>query len=155
MIKKSLIFLLVAVMLLSACSAQGSADDDKAAILAVMKEYAASLDASDVDRWGSLWTENGVQMPPGAPVNVGKAKIVSGLAGAMESFAFSGMEIDNDEMEVAGDWAYARGQYTVTYVPHDGSDPIFVDGKYMTIFQKQEDGTWKIHRDIFNSNVSP
>ena len=153
MLRKSMFILTIMLLLLTACAPKESVEDDKAAILAVMKEYAASLDASDVGRWGSLWTENGVQMPPGAPVNVGKAKIVSGLEGAMEAFAFSGMEIENDELEVAGDWAYARGLYTVTYVPHDGSEPIFVDGKYMTIFQRQEDGSWKIHRDIFNSNV--
>ena len=155
MLGKSLFFVIVISLLLSACSGQGAAADVESEILAMMDQYGASLEANDVETWSSLWTEDGVQMPPGAPNNVGRSTIVSGLEGALELFAFSDMEINLDELEVAGDWAYARGTYTVTYLPHDGSDPIFVDGKYLSIYERQEDGAWKMHRDIFNSNVSP
>ena len=31
----------------------------------------------------------------------------------------------------------------------------FVDGKYLTIFKRQPDGSWKAYRDCFNSNNSP
>jgi ketosteroid isomerase-like protein len=37
--------------------------------------------------------------------------------------------------------------------PKQGGKTIPIDGKYMTILAKQSDGFWKIHRDIFNSNV--
>jgi ketosteroid isomerase-like protein len=36
-----------------------------------------------------------------------------------------------------------------------GGRPISIDGKYMTILERQADGSWKIHRDIFNSNTAP
>ncbi len=35
----------------------------------------------------------------------------------------------------------------------EGGEAVTVDGKYMTILQRQPDGSWKIHRDIVNSNV--
>jgi ketosteroid isomerase-like protein len=35
----------------------------------------------------------------------------------------------------------------------DGGEPIPYDGKFLTIFKRQSDGSWKIHRDIYNSNV--
>jgi uncharacterized protein (TIGR02246 family) len=151
MIKK-FAFLLFFALVLSACSPAESTADVEAAVKAAFQEYGASLEAGDADRWGALWTEDGVQMPPGVPANVGKEKIVSGLRAEMEIFAFSDMEISNEEVQVAGDWAYARGTYVLTVSPKDGSDPIFVDGKYMSIFQKQADGSWKLYRDIFNDN---
>lgn len=43
--------------------------------------------------------------------------------------------------------------YSFTFLPEDGSKPILVDGKYMSIFQKQSDGSWKLYQDIFNSNT--
>lgn len=43
--------------------------------------------------------------------------------------------------------------YSFTFLPEDGSEPILVDGKYMSIFQKQSDGSWKLYQDIFNSNT--
>lgn len=154
MVKKSLLLILLATIL-AACSAAESADDVEAAVEAAFQEYAASLEAGDADRWAALWTEDGVQMPPGARVNQGKETILTGLRGALGAFSFSDMQINVQEVQTAGNWAYARGLYTVTYLPHDGSDPIPIDGKFMSIFQKQDDGTWKLHRDIFNSNVGP
>ena len=116
-------------------------------------EYGASLGAGDAERWIALWTEDGVQLPPGAPPNVGRDAIYASIKAALEQFAFEDMEIDVEEVLVADDLAIARGMYTVTYVPHDGSALIPVDGKYTSTFQRQPDGSWKLYRDIFNSNV--
>jgi uncharacterized protein (TIGR02246 family) len=126
-----------------------------AEIEAAFTEYGASLGEGDAERWIQLWTEDGVQSPPGAPPNVGRDTIFTSISAAMEAFAFENMQIDIEEVLVAGDLAIARGLYTVTYVPHDGSAPIPVDGKYTSTFQRQPDGSWKLYRDIFNSNVPP
>ena len=29
------------------------------------------------------------------------------------------------------------------------------EGKYVVVWKKQEDGSWKLHRDIWNSNLMP
>jgi uncharacterized protein (TIGR02246 family) len=116
-------------------------------------EYGTSLGAGDAERWIALWTADGVQLPPGAPPNIGREAIFANINAALAQFAFEEMAIDIDEVLVAGDLAIARGMYTVTYVPHDGSAPIPVDGKYTSTFQRQPDGNWKLYRDIFNSNV--
>lgn len=49
-----------------------------------------------------------------------------------------------------GDWAFSRGNYTATQTVQGNT--VEVDGKFMTIFRRQDDGQWKIYRDIFNSN---
>ena len=54
---------------------------------------------------------------------------------------------------MAGDWAYIRGTYKATLQPKQGGEPVLIDGKYMSILAKQPDGSWKLHRDAFNSNV--
>lgn len=51
--------------------------------------------------------------------------------------------------------AFARGTYSVKRTPVAGGETVETDGKYMTIFKRQADGSWKIYRDIFNSNVPP
>ncbi|MCW5844143.1 MAG: SgcJ/EcaC family oxidoreductase [Caldilinea sp.] len=126
-----------------------------AEIDALFTEYGDSLAADDAERWIQLWVEDGVQLPPNAPPNVGRDVIFASISGAMEHYAYRDMDIQVDEVLVAGDLAIARGMYTVSLVPRDGSDSILVDGKYTTTFQRQADGTWKIYRDIFNSNVPP
>lgn len=123
------------------------------AVEGIWEEYAASLNAGDLDRWLSLWTEDGIQMPPDEPPVVGKEQIRVRNQAFLDQFTFD-MSITNAEVGAAGDWAYARGIYKATLTPKEGGAPISIDGKYMTILKRQSDGSWRIHRDIFNSNVA-
>ncbi|HEV8453626.1 MAG TPA: nuclear transport factor 2 family protein [Gemmatimonadales bacterium] len=123
-----------------------------AAVNEIWKEYSASLNAGDLDRWLALWTEDGVQMPPDEPVVVGKERIRARNRAVLDRFAFD-IGITNQEVRTAGDLAVARGTYTATLTPKQGGGGIPIDGKFMTILVRQPDGGWKIHRDIFNSNV--
>jgi ketosteroid isomerase-like protein len=74
--------------------------------------------------------------------------------GALDLFVVD-IQITNEEVGVNGNLAFSRGNYVATFSPKDGAQPIPVDGKFMTILKKQPDGSWKIHRDMFNSNVAP
>lgn len=138
------------------CSTQQATDDEAvaAAVEQIWDRYSSSLNSGDIDAWVALWTEDGVQMPPDSPPVVGKESIRQRNGAVLDQFSFE-MSITNQEVEAAGDWAYARGTYTATLTPRGGGEPVLIDGKYMTILQRQPDGSWKIHRDIFNSNVPP
>ncbi len=141
-------------LLLAGCSSQevGDLEADTAAVNDIWNQYSSSLSSGDLDRWMSLWTEGGVQMPPGEPPVIGKDQIRARIKGLLDQFTFN-MGIINEEVGVARDWAFARGTYGATLTPKEGGEAIVVDGKYMTILQRQPDGSWKIYRDIFNSNV--
>ncbi|HEU4682596.1 MAG TPA: nuclear transport factor 2 family protein, partial [Gemmatimonadales bacterium] len=110
--------------------------------------------AGDIDRWVALWTEDGIQMPPDEPAVVGKERIRARNQHVLDQFTFD-IGITNEESRTAGDWGFARGTYKATLTPKKGRKSIPINGKYMTILARQGDGSWKIHRDIFNSNVQP
>ena len=128
--------------------------NEETAVAALWEEYSASLNAGDLDRWLSLWTEDGVQMPPDEPSVVGKQSIRVRNQSVLDAFTFD-ITITNQEVVAVGDLAYSRGVYEATLTPKQGGETISIDGKYMTILRRQSDGSWKIHRDIFNSNVAP
>ncbi len=142
------------ILLLAACASQERPDLEgvTAAVNDIWTQYSSSLNSGDIDLWMSLWTEGGVQMPPGEPSVIGKDQIRARNKAVLDRFTFN-IGITNEEVGVAGDWAFARGTYKLTLTPKAGGEAIVVDGKYMTILQRQPDGSWKIHRDIFNSNV--
>ena len=124
------------------------------AIPIIFKSYAASLMASDPDRWISNWTEDCVQMPPGGPINVGKQMLYKSLCDWFGENTASDYKIFDDmEIQEAGDWAYAHGQFAYRLIPKDGSSPYKYEGKFLSIFKRQSDGEWKLHRDCFNSNT--
>ncbi len=63
------------------------------------------------------------------------------------------MSVTPMEIVVTGPWAYSRGVYTQDMKAKSTGKIIHVDGKFLTILKQQDDGSWKIFRDCFNSNV--
>jgi ketosteroid isomerase-like protein len=59
-------------------------------------------------------------------------------------------QLDTREVEGHGDTAIEVGAYTL----FGEGDQALDNGKYIVIWKK-EDGQWKLHRDIFNSNLPP
>ena len=60
-----------------------------------------------------------------------------------------------DKVDVAksGDLGYSQGAYTMTYSSLKGKRVVTEKGKYVTIFKKQADGSWKNVADIFNADA--
>ncbi|UCE14590.1 MAG: nuclear transport factor 2 family protein [Candidatus Heimdallarchaeota archaeon] len=115
------------------------------------KEYASSVVAGDIDRWISLWVDDGIQMPPDAPPNIGIEMIRTSAKNMMENMPASKMVINSEEVREVGDWGFSRGNYWFETGPE--GETVRVNGKFLTIWEKQDDGSWKIARDIFNFNA--
>ncbi len=131
-----------------------SAQSDVAAINGIWELYTKAVNRGDVDLWISLWDEKGIQMPPDAPANVGKAQIRSVVANRWPQLNIQ-IAITSEETWVAGNLAFSRGTFTRSVTPKAGGNTAVFDGKYLTVLRKQTDGSWKIFRDIFNSNAPP
>ncbi len=114
---------------------------DEAAILEIWSTYSTARVAGDAETWLGLWDEEGIRMPPGRPA-VDFATFAPGTPARFENGPES-MRIDPEEVVVMGDWAFSRGTYTVNES---------YEGKFLTIFRRQDDGSWGIYRDAFNSN---
>ncbi|SNS44793.1 YybH family protein [Tropicimonas sediminicola] len=127
------------------------ADDaaDEAAIKGLWQTYSTARVDADAETWLSLWDAEGIQMPPGIPAR-GFDVLQESVPKAFVPGAVTAMEIDPIDIEIAGDWAFSRGVYSSTRM-RDGQE-MELDGKFLTILKRQDDGTWKIYRDCFNSN---
>lgn len=151
-----IIALLVPVLCLAGCASDPPAAQggDEAAIKAVFERYVSTLVHNDADGWMALWDEGGVQLPPNESMHVGKAAIRdANYDGIKMNTAKMEMFIDTQEVLVFKDgYAVARGVYGWKMTPLDGGAVMDYDGKFMTIFRKQADGSWRIFRDCFNSN---
>ena len=135
----------------------GNANTDEEAIKAVLNQYEVTLNNGDFDSWISLWTDNGVQLPPNTPLRTGKAKITEKSKPTFDKMYFDIKITSIDEVRVFGNIGLTTCQYHVTLTPKDGGEKIIgePDGKALTLYEKQPDGTWKISYDCFNSNVPP
>ena len=60
--------------------------------------------------------------------------------------------IELDEINVLGDFAFARGRYTCDYTVEYAQPRT--DGKFLSILKRQKDDSWKFYIDCFNSNLT-
>ena len=127
---------------------------DIAAIEEIWDNYVLGMKTGDLDLWMSLYTDDVVKMLPDEPAVFGKEDLRASMKPLFDNFTFE-IDIYNEEVQVAGDWAFSRGTCTVCLTPKAGGEPLYMDAKYLTIFKRQADGSWKIYIDCFNSNVPP
>ena len=127
-------------------------ETDIAALREILNKYAATCNTGDLDGWLSLWSDDGIQMYPGAPSRVGKEEIRAGMKPAFDQFIMK-IELTSEmEARASGNLGFARGTYTLSMIPKTGGEMSEFDGKYLTVLEKRSDGSWKIFRDCFNSN---
>jgi uncharacterized protein (TIGR02246 family) len=113
-------------------------------------DFAAAANAGDPERWISLWTDDAVQMPPGAPRRVGKEQIRRGMQPLFDRFKTNHMSVHTEEVRIPGDWAYTHGTYEFEITPKEGGATKSYSGKFLSILDKQVDGSWKIAIDCHN-----
>ena len=58
----------------------------------------------------------------------------------------------SEDVILSGDIAVESGSNEMTMTPAGGK-PMTDKGKYVTTWKRQTDGSWKIVRDIMNSNL--
>jgi uncharacterized protein (TIGR02246 family) len=148
---------MVAVLTLAGCAEPPKASPpppadtraaDEAAIHAAVKEWSASAQAKDADKFASFYAEDAVILLEDAPDISGKAAIREALGGMMQDPNFS-LTFEPTKVVAArsGDLAYETGTYALTL-----SDPkkkaSTEKGHYVVVWQKGADGTWKVARDV-------
>ena len=126
---------------------------DIKAINALGNQYAAAVNSGDAAAVAATYADDGIEMPPNEAALEGKQAIQASYEAMFKENAVK-CTLTLLETQVAGDWAYGRGNYTLTVTPKSGK-AIEESGKYLSIVKRQPDGSWKTYRDIYNSNEPP
>ncbi len=117
----------------------------------VRAAHVAAVNAGDVAGWVDAFADDGVQMPPNYQTMRGKDMIRAWAQGFLSAFQAE-FTLHVEEVQIADHWAFERGTYAITLRPGAGEGTIHDNGKHITIYQQQRDGTWLIARDIWNSD---
>ncbi len=151
--KKIMLQLFALALMVTACQVPAPevvqlSDEDVASIKQVSQTL-VKANQVDWDAWIDVFTEDAVRMPPNITIIEGREAI---RARAEASQPFTSFTVTPLEIDGLGDLAFARGTFTSTRAPED-ADPITESGKFIQILRKQPDGSWRIFRDIWNSDL--
>ncbi len=125
---------------------------DVAAIETLRADFVTAYNAEDVDKLLNLFTADAVRMPPDEPALSGTEELRGYFSSRFE-LADIEVSIATDETEIAGDWAFARGNFGVAVTSAAGGEPVEYTGKWINIMQRQADGSWKMSHNIYNNDV--
>jgi uncharacterized protein (TIGR02246 family) len=133
-------------------SAGGDVATIRSAIEASDKKMIDGFNAGDAAALASLYGDDAVSYSANSEPMVGKDAILKGMQAMLASAKFSGVSAHTDTVIVMGDLAIEFGGYAGTMTPPKG--PAAQDhGRFMNLWKRQADGSWKIFRDISNSSV--
>ncbi len=130
-----------------------STEADGEALRALIRQFDADFKAGNLDGVIALYADDAVQMPPNSPIVIGKDSLRSGYEGFLEA---NTVEISStvEDIQVSGDWAFLRLSFTDSITPKDGGDTTTGGGKWVLIFERQADRSWRIATEIWHSDAA-
>ena len=145
--------------LLLGCSQPQPAPDTRAADEAAIREadiaWSKAAAAKQLDATLSYYSEDASMLPPNAPIATGKETFRKVWA---QLFEIPGFSVSWQPVKVeaarSGDLGYSHGTYEMTMNDPKGN-PVTDRGKYVAVWKKQADKSWKAMADMFNSDLPP
>jgi ketosteroid isomerase-like protein len=126
-----------------------SLDSVKTAIAASNAVFSASFPAGDSAAFTNCYTTDGCIMVTNMPRMCGAQAIRSFFSGGYQ-MGVRGVTLTTEEVIGGKEGVVETGKYEMFMADNVSADK----GKYMVLW-KEENGKWKMHRDIWNSDGPP
>jgi len=125
---------------------------DVEALKAMNDEWYFLYNDGDFEKLVSFYyAEDAVQMPDNKPIIKGREAILADYKKTREKYVLRCNRRIAKDVRVSGNMAMVRGNDIGNNTSKDDLT-IFYDMKWVAIFERQPDGTWKCICDIGNSN---
>jgi ketosteroid isomerase-like protein len=133
------------------CSGSDAADAQ--AVKARSEAWNKDAAAKDAVKFATYYADDATVMIPNEPIFRGMDSIKAVLTPMMQDPNFA-LSFTASKIEASGILVYSEGTYSRTTTGRDGK-PFVDTGKYLTVWRKQADGSWKAIEDIYNSDLPP
>jgi ketosteroid isomerase-like protein len=141
------------LLVATGCAPKDTSEADAATLKTTNDAWSKDVAAKDPAKFAQYYADDATLMLQNEPIIKGLANIKSALGPMMQDPSFA-LSFSTDKVEVSGTLGYAQGPYSLTTTARDGK-PFTDKGKYLTVFRKQADGSWKAIEDILNSDAPP
>jgi uncharacterized protein (TIGR02246 family) len=115
-------------------------------------QFTTAYNSNDAAAVAALYTDDAIMMPSNQAAVEGRTAIQSWYENMYKGMSVK-IAITPIETQVAGDWGYDRGTALLTMTPKAKGRPMEESSKYLVIVKRQTGGSWKVFRDIDNSNA--
>ncbi len=141
--------LALTLLFIVGCAApqQDNTDEARAGVEATNAQFMEAFSQGDATAVAACYTEDAQFLAPNSEIVSGQEAVQGAIQGLIDA-GIKGLRLEATEVEGHGDTAHEVGTFTLM-----GEDGQTIDeGKYIVIWKKVGN-EWKLHRDIFNSNM--
>jgi ketosteroid isomerase-like protein len=150
---------MIAVIAISGCTPAAEAADPakiEQALKTQESQWQDAYKSKNMEALAGAYTEDAAIAGPGealATTEVERRKAIQ----AMTSDPNFALTFSSDRILVAksGDMASTRGHYTLQLTDKATNKPVMNSGSYLTVFRKQDDGSWKAVEDFITPGPAP
>ena len=136
------------------CEQQTSVANEKLSLMQADSSFAKmSEETNAAEAFKAYLAENAMQMPEGRDPVVGRDAIYERMSKNADKYVLT-WEPQDGEVAKAGDMGWTWGNSTFTWTDENGVEQSSF-GKYLNVWKKQADGTWKVLVDIGNESPAP
>jgi uncharacterized protein (TIGR02246 family) len=134
-------------------AAPDTRDADAKAIRQLEADWSQSFATKDLGKVTAFYADDASLFNTGMPVVTGKANIANIWKQYLADKNFS-LTFAPDKVVVSksGDMGSTQGSYTLTYTDPKTKKAVMEKGKYVEVYMKQADGSWKNTADISNTD---
>lgn len=149
--------MILSILLVSSVTLIAQSESElKQQITQLNKEMGDAMIAGDQERLMKLYTQDVISLPNNDKMTTG----IDALRKTTEENLKSGWKVkdfnaDIVSVEPNGDIITEVGTYTISLLKDGAASPVQREGKYLTLWEKQNDGSLKIKAEIWNYNTNP
>jgi ketosteroid isomerase-like protein len=136
------------------CESRIDVEKEQSKLLQTDVEFSKkSVEVGAAEAFHMYLADDAIQLPAQANPIMGRESIYSRLKAASGKYVLQ-WEPRKAEVSKSGDLGYTWGTYTVTSEVEHGEKKISY-GKYLNVWKRQNDGSWKVLIDIGNQSPAP
>lgn len=143
---------MVAAVLTGFLAMPAFAGSPRSDIEAALKIFVAAFNSGDAATVARLYTEDAALLPPGGKRVDGRKGVEEFWGGAIKN-GVKNLSLTALEVENRDDMAFEVGAFSLD-APGEGGAVSTVIGKYIVVWMRGDDGTWRLHRDIWNTGAA-
>lgn len=138
----------------------GLSAEDRQEIPTIPERFVERALDGDWDGVAELYHPDAIQMPPDQPAVEGRDAIRHALSrtlGAEGGVKLEDFSLSIREAEAIGDLVYVRAAYHLKMSVTIDREEISIEqqGPYINILRRDEEGRWRIYRQIYNRDHPP
>jgi len=147
-----ILFIFLAIM--TSCNINTDQDTENRRLLNTDKQFAKmSLEKGAAEAFNYFLTEDAMGMSHGQHPVIGRDKLYAEMKEGQEDYTLA-WDPQRAEVSASEDMGWTWGTYTLTFRDDEAQEQKRY-GKYLNIWERQDDGQWRVIVDMGNSSPAP